>query len=439
MTEDSQVPPSLRFGLFELSPESGELRKNGVRLKLSGQAIQVLVMLAEHPKRLVSREELQQKLWPGDSYGDFEHGLNAAVNRLRETVGDSATEPEYIETVPRRGYRFIGTITEQPPVRTVASEPSEITHPRTASVGPAGDIGDYQNWLKIGIWILFGAACAVAAIFSYLRFRPSGEPPAVLNPVPFTAYQGSEIMPTLSPDGSQIAFAWDGDPPPGSKGYDLYVKVIGSENLLRLTHDASEWISPAWSPDGTQIAFQRTSGANTGLYIVPALGGPERKLRSIRKPVGSSAPGWSPNGKSIAFVDVLPSAEDFSINRLFTETLASKQLSHAAECSNELFPAFSHSGELLAYVCLLNAGTMEFGIYLVPLSGGSPRQVVRFTTGWEWPEGIAWTADDKKLILSRTRLSEASRELDDVTLADGSLRKLPFGQGGLWPAISAKG
>jgi DNA-binding winged helix-turn-helix (wHTH) protein len=101
---------SMRFGPFELSTESGELRKLGQRLKLSGQAIDVLLMLASTAGTLVTREELQRKLWPGESFGDFEHGLNAAVNRLRETLGDSATDPTYIETVPRRGYRLIAQI-----------------------------------------------------------------------------------------------------------------------------------------------------------------------------------------------------------------------------------------------------------------------------------------------------------------------------------------
>src|SRR5215472_1748154 len=121
MTEVEKSLGAVRFGPFELSLETEELRKNGVALKLSGQAIQVLAMLTANPGKLVTREELQQKLWPGDSFGDFEHGLNAAVNKLREKLGDSATTPTYIETVPGRGYRFIfplepaGTLPEPEP------------------------------------------------------------------------------------------------------------------------------------------------------------------------------------------------------------------------------------------------------------------------------------------------------------------------------------
>jgi DNA-binding winged helix-turn-helix (wHTH) protein/tetratricopeptide (TPR) repeat protein len=117
MAEAEKSLGSIRFGRFELSADSGELRKDGIRLKLSGQAIQVLAMLVASPGKLVTREELQRKLWPGASYGDPEHGLNAAVNKLRETLGDSATDPTYIETVPGRGYRFVGKIEpdESPP------------------------------------------------------------------------------------------------------------------------------------------------------------------------------------------------------------------------------------------------------------------------------------------------------------------------------------
>ena len=111
-SDSRQAKGSVCFGPYELLIDSEELRRDGTRLKLSGQAIQVLVVLVNNCGKLVTREELQQKLWPGATNGDFEHGLNAAVNRLRENLGDSATDPSYIETVPRRGYRFIARVNQ---------------------------------------------------------------------------------------------------------------------------------------------------------------------------------------------------------------------------------------------------------------------------------------------------------------------------------------
>src|SRR4051794_11161181 len=109
----SEVPPSVpgpvRFGSFELDARSGELRKGGVRLGLQGQPLQVLILLVARPGQLVTREELRQRLW-GDAFVDFNHGLNAVINRLRDTLGDSADTPRFIETVPRRGYRFIAPV-----------------------------------------------------------------------------------------------------------------------------------------------------------------------------------------------------------------------------------------------------------------------------------------------------------------------------------------
>ena len=96
-----------RFDAFEVDMRSGEVRKHGIRLKLQGQPFQVLALLLEHPGDVVTREELRQKLWPGDTFVDFDTGLNSAVKKLRDALADSAEEPRYIETLPRRGYRFI--------------------------------------------------------------------------------------------------------------------------------------------------------------------------------------------------------------------------------------------------------------------------------------------------------------------------------------------
>jgi len=97
----------VRFGAFEFTPQTGELLKHGLKIKLSGQPIELLVMLLERPGQLVTREDLQRRLWPHDTVVEFEHSINAAINRLREALGDSAGEPHYVETLPRRGYRFI--------------------------------------------------------------------------------------------------------------------------------------------------------------------------------------------------------------------------------------------------------------------------------------------------------------------------------------------
>src|SRR5579884_1540222 len=105
-----QIPDPLRFGVFEVDLKAGEIRKSGIKLKLGGQPFQVLTTLLSRPGEIVTREELQKQLWP-DSFVDTERNLNTAINKIREVLGDSAENPRFIETVPRRGYRFIAPIT----------------------------------------------------------------------------------------------------------------------------------------------------------------------------------------------------------------------------------------------------------------------------------------------------------------------------------------
>lgn len=134
------VPPPnsrvARFGVFELDLTAGELRKSGVKLRLQGQPYQVLALLLERAGEVVTREELQQKLWPSDTFVDFDHSLNTAINKVREALGDSASGPRYVETLARRGYRFIA------PVQNNAqnNEPAQVTpsqQPAPAQPAPA--------------------------------------------------------------------------------------------------------------------------------------------------------------------------------------------------------------------------------------------------------------------------------------------------------------
>jgi Tol biopolymer transport system component/DNA-binding winged helix-turn-helix (wHTH) protein len=427
MAETQSRPRLVRFGAFEADVHTGELRKDGVKLKFSGQPFQVLAILLERPGDVVTREELQKRLWP-DTFVDVERNLNTAVNKIREVLGDSAETPRFVETIPRRGYRFIGTL--EPPAQS------------QASVAPVSVQKPSRRWRKVAAGILASLVLGFAAMVAY-RWQRQQRPQEqeILTAVPFTALPGRATAPAFSPDGSRIAFAWDGDPAPGTKGFDLYVKAMGSETLLRLTLHSSEWISPAWSPDGTQIAYHRWAGADTGIYVVPALGGPERKLLSTRMPGTSyfstrnsfAHISWSPDGEWIAFADSVPEEEHARIYLLSTERLETRRIPLSPMCVGEGLPAFSHNGEYLAYWCFREDYRAQ--LYSLSLPDGKPKMMTPF---WDVPRGLTWSADDKKLIYSRW-YGFSGGQFSEVAVADGSVKRLAFEEGGELPTVSPKG
>src|SRR6476661_8713549 len=134
----------IRFATFEVDLQAQELRRAGLRLKLSGQPFQVLAILLEQPGVVVTRDELQKRLWP-DTFVDVDHNLNTAINKIREVLGDSAENPRFVETLPRRGYRFIGEVATTVPL-TIPIEVGRVKLLRT-------------TWLKIAVGILATLAC----------------------------------------------------------------------------------------------------------------------------------------------------------------------------------------------------------------------------------------------------------------------------------------
>src|SRR5271157_3029607 len=167
MPDPALVSHLVHFGAFEVDLRSAELRKHGLKLKIQEQPFQVLAMLLERPGQIVTREELHKKLWPADTFVDFEHGLNAAINKLREALGDSADNPRFIETLPRRGYRFVAP---------VSGEEDKTVDSKTAVKGRNRKIA-----VKAAIAFLVGAVVAVAWLWhSHLKPRLSEKDTIVL-------------------------------------------------------------------------------------------------------------------------------------------------------------------------------------------------------------------------------------------------------------------
>jgi Tol biopolymer transport system component/DNA-binding winged helix-turn-helix (wHTH) protein len=414
----------IAFDRFEVDLRSGELRKNGRRLRLQAQPFQLLVLLLERPGEVVTREDICRQLWQADTFVDFDHSLGTAINKIREALGDSADNPKYIETHPKRGYRFIGRISLEPPaVMAVPDTQEPVLVP-----APKGWTG--RKWhLGLVVIVVVGAA---AVVFVWLSRKPNPFQPMTI--APFTSYAGLETAPSFSPDGSRVAFSWDNGTSnrSGRPGYDLYVKAIGSETVLRLTNHPSDWISSTWSPDGTQIAFHRLAINDNGIYVVPALGGPERKLVATHIPYDLAAPlSWSPDGKSIAYSDTENGGPDNRSFLLNVETLESRELPHDPSCRHDGNLTFSHSGQELAMICVHNTTSYEY--LVTDLQGKSKRSLITLHAFLTAP---LWTGEDKSLIFAEA--TAKGDEFDEVRVRDGEVHRLSVIAGN-WPAISRDG
>jgi len=433
----------VRFGAFEADLRAGELRKSGIRLKLQEQPFQILCLLLEQPGEVIAREEFQKKLWPADTFVDFEHGLNTAITKLRQALADEADNPRFIETLPRRGYRFIAPVTlagngtaSDPQAMAIDRGPGVASSPSAladiaAATGTSAAMRPFPRrtlkWLAVLV-LLCGAG--IAGWFYYLRPRRpvwSEVRIAPLNGLP------RESDAAFSPDGSQVAFDWAG---PAQDRNHIYVSQIGAESPRRLTTSPWNEIAPVWSPEGKYIAFMRFShdGAENGIYIASAVGGSERRVYSLEHTTSTKEIDWSPDGKYLSFAERNSPSDASSVYLLSLDTLEKHALTFPPRgILGDSDPVFSPDGTSVAFL-RDNLDTQE--IYVVSAQGGTPRQV---TFDKRIIQGISWSADGRDIIFASNRAGTES--LWRIPARGGDAERLPVGSGAhaVRPTVARKG
>ena len=256
------------FGPFEFDPDSGELRKNGYKVKLPKQPGEILSALVKHPGEVVTRDDLRIRLWPGMSSGDFEHGVNAAVNRLRQVLGDAAAEPRYVETLPGRGYRFVA------PLSTASGSILELVPPRVAlAPKPQPSQRRLVAWGGVGAALVVFLLSWVAGHRSPVSLKPARflvSPPEGY----YLEAAGVRQSFALSPDGERIAFTAKD----ASGAFRVFLRNFSEPESLPVA-DSEGGYSVVWSLDGQSLLFTskgklRRIGVNASVSQVVSDFGP---------------------------------------------------------------------------------------------------------------------------------------------------------------------
>ena len=448
----------LRFGPFDVDLNTRELRKSGVRVKLSGQPFEILTALLERPGQLVTRDQLRKRVWSEDTFVDFSHGLNAAVNKLREALCDSADEPRYIETLPRRGYRFIAHVEESASISPTLIAPAPAVQEPVWKGSLANEEWETTVPVKRQTLAHVGALLAMIVVFALgiTRFWPAGPDlrsneeqerdvrlaaersvsngPGILHLDLVHAentnalkrvISGQEAIggPQPSPDGKKLVYMSG-----RTEATEIWVCNPDGSSPKALTNVGNAG-TPRWSPDSRWIAFDSDGRyGHSGIYIVSSEGGAIRPL--VEDGWNNSVPSWSRDGKWIYFAS--NRARDSEEEELWKVPVEGGQLVRITRQGG--FSAYeSVDGQAIFYA---KSRYQNPEIWQVPVNGGTETRVSSLLRPSTWAN---WAVTDRG-ILFLSEYSEQASDLQYFNFANRTVRSLAtLEKASFWLSASTDG
>jgi Tol biopolymer transport system component/DNA-binding winged helix-turn-helix (wHTH) protein len=394
----------IRFDEFEVDLSSGELRRGETKIRVQEQPFKVLTILLERPREVVSREELKKRIWPAESFGDFDHAVNVAIAKLRMAMGDSAEDPKFVETIPRRGYRFMVEI----------EQPAEIQKTDLVSK-PAKDLrGGY--YLAIVVCLL---AAGGAMAWWHTRQRDPTVVRLQETKISRITSDGNIEPVAISPDGRYIAFASTKD------GKDsLRMRQLSGATSIEIASSTSPYQNLAFSPDGNTIFYRQAddTGETGFVYQVPAFGGASRRVAAD---VDSSLT-VSPDGKRLAFVRHNPPLEISQLVLAMTDGSGERILAQTKYPEAFDFPAWSKDGRRIA--CVVRKALLGALADVVEIEVSSGTRGAPLLRDWRGIGQLGWTANPEGLVfLAKDETGSGRGQLFYLPYPNGVIGKITNG------------
>jgi DNA-binding winged helix-turn-helix (wHTH) protein/Tol biopolymer transport system component len=453
------------FGAFEVDLRVGELRRNGVKVKVQNQPFQILAMLLDRPGDLITREEMRARLWPADTFVDFDHGLNSAMRRLRDALGDFAENPTYIETLERRGYRFIFPVESQSgdhgrsglaiviPISPAepAPAPSYIAGLQGRKLKVASVIAFGIGLIAVAVLIVHSSSARIAQLGRRIVTIPGETRPFAATQKQLTANpQDTPVTSSaISPDGKYLAYT-------DRTGFYLRQIATGETHAISLPNGvepfiqgwfpdsvhllyswaevpnkrpslwsisimggsprriADEGAAAGLSPDASKIAFLRFSGDRNEIWLMAADGtDAHRVVAPVSSGIETFSPvAWAPESKHFAYIrTIIPvynAADSTGLKKTIEIADAESGHSEVVLSNSDLENALAWTkNDLLIYALREGAGNQsDFGLWSMPLASGTARPLqsgTKLASGRGWAASLSVASDGRSMALRQTQ------------------------------------